>query len=270
MATDATNTATTGTKARINAIISSALGGPVGVLSTTTDAFADSVLGFDVSAEFIASATGKIDVLLALTPATLGSDTAADFAIRDLASGASFGRQGDFVRPWCESFTASQSGAIDVLFSADSHQSMNRHAAAATAVANLAPALADFQYNWRAALVTAAFFNPSKGCTYNACGESYLYQCRYFTSNTSTIAAWLSRPSGCKSAVTTYIGASPSTCNDPHGAMVASVRTIMSNPPTGSAVSLMPVANDATHFRPNSNLVVFFFEIGRASCRERV
>jgi len=191
--------------ARVNAIANTLLGGGIGNLSFNSPAGNRQY----VQAQYVLHGNGEATVIMAVvlddTPGTLSA-----FGLEDVAGGASLADYLDYSLQQCDSFVATSSGKVDVLFVVDDSGSMAIHQtrlanAAATMVATLnASAL-----EWRAALVTSSYHLPP---LVTATNRRII---RGFTEDVQVLQSWLRDQSVCQANNTCWRGAGFPDWNPP-------------------------------------------------------
>lgn len=201
----------------------------------------------------------RMIVNLAIAPAE-GQDEAAGFTLEDAGDASGIGQALDGLTPHCERFETQGYAKLDILWAVDNSGSMQsaQRAVAESAAATRARLDAS-TIDWRAALVTSAFFAPDTAeCINTSCGETVAHQCRAFTTDLDRFSGWLTE------GATGWVGAGGS-CGQLPGETVQTenaargAEMILSAPPAEHVVFMPPTPMpDPLRVRRDAHLLLVF------------
>ena len=243
---------TGGVKAHANAILQRLVRTATSGLDTRADV--QTTGGFTLEASFVRRSDQTLVVVVAVLPSQLSSVEASMLSLSDVAGGAALGQFGDQIGLQCDRLLTEAFVTLDILWSIDNSVSMSdNQAALAQSAMAMDARLNGATVDWRAAVVTSAFYAPPNACTNRTCGQRTTQQCRPFTRDLATFSNWMTR------GQSSWIGAG-GTCNVVRENIVRGSQMLLSDPGVGNAVTFMPpsATEDPVRVRQSAALLVIF------------
>lgn len=243
-----------GVKARANSIMQRLVPGTTTLLNVAGDVTASEALV--VHAQVVRRSANTSVVLVALMAKEQFTGTQA-FTLVDMTDGSSLAQYPDSLGTQCDRFESRGYDPVDILWAVDNSTSMNdEQEALAASAAAMNTLLSSSTMDWRAAMVTSAFYAP-KGttdnppCTNAVCQGTLESQCRAFTRDLNVFSNWLLE------GQTPWIGAG-GHCNQSREEVIRGAQMMLSN--TGGHARFMPpqAQADNMHLREGAHLVLIF------------